>query len=109
MKQPTRVVIGERRKIEEAGDIVDVEQVHLVGPPRQADRDHRNAREERISFPRFEWHCRQQVVLAEDHVRLMRVSCCHCVAHADNGRSIDTQLSKELSEVVAEELMATDT
>ncbi len=50
----TRVVFGERRQIEEAGDVVDVEQMHLVRATRETHGDHRQAREKWIAFPRFQ-------------------------------------------------------
>ena len=109
MQKAARIVLGERGQIEEPGDIVDVEQVHLVGPSRQAHRDHGDAREEWIALPWLEWHGSQQVVLAEHDVRHMVACNSDCIADADNGRSVDTQLSEELPEVVAQISVATNT
>lgn len=109
VEEPARVVIGERGKVEEPGNVVHVEQMHLIGAPCQADGDDRYARETGISLPRLERNGREEVVLTEHDVRQMLVRGRDRVRDSDDAPRVDAQLSKEVPEMVAQELMATHT
>ena len=82
--------------------------MHLIGSPRQADRDHGNARQERIAFPWLERDGGEQVVLAEDHVGRLFARRHERFVDANDTRGVYSQSSKELLEMVAEIAMATD-
>ena len=109
MKQSPSVIGCERGEIEEAGDVVHVEQVHLVGSPREAHRDDRDAREEWVALPRLERYGGQQIVLTENDIGLVDACGLDRVGDPDDARCIDTMLSEKLPEVVAEIAMASDT
>ena len=83
--------------------------MHLVGSPREAHGDDRDAREERITLPRLEGNGGQQVVLAKDDVWQVRVRCGNGIGDSNDARSIDAELAEELSEMVAQVAVATDT
>jgi hypothetical protein len=109
VEEATRIVLGQCREIEEAGDVVHVEQMHLVGTPRQAHGDDGHAREIWISLPRLERYGREEVVLAEHDVRHVLVRGGEGIRDSDDAPRVDAQLSKEVPEMVAQELMATHT
>src|SRR6266576_2188363 len=54
MENLERGRLFERREVEKPGDAVDVEQVQLLGVPREAHRDDRGVGEQQIVLPLFE-------------------------------------------------------
>jgi hypothetical protein len=109
MQQSARVVVGEHREIEESRDVVDVEQMHLVGPARETHGDDWHTREERIAFPRFERDGCQDIVLTEHDVGAMCLRSVDCIGHTNDAHCVDTQLSEKLPDVIAQIAMSTDT
>ena len=82
--------------------------MHFVGPPREADGNDGNAREERITLPRLERNGGQQIVFTEHDVGHLRVSGGDGLDDSNDARSIDAELPEEPFEVVAQVAMATD-
>jgi hypothetical protein len=109
VQQTSRVVVCKCGQVEEAGDVIDVEQMHFVGAARETDRDDRHARKKRIAFPRFQLDGGQQVVLAEHDVGSMLAGGIHRIHHTDDTPRVDSELPEELAEMIAQVAMPTDT
>lgn len=109
MQQLARVVFGERRQIEEAGDVVDVEEMHLVRATRETHGDHRQAREKWIAFPWFQRNGSQKVVLTEHDVGPMIARRIQRIHHTNDAHGVHSELPEEPPEVIAEIAMPTNT
>ena len=109
MEQSPSVFLGECGKIEESGDVIHVQQMHFVRPPRETHRDDGHAREARIPLPRLEGYGSEEIVLAKHHVGAKLPRYLDRVGDSHDAGGLDTQLPKELSEVIAEIAMPPDT
>src|SRR5688500_10073235 len=109
VEQSPRVVLREGWEIEEASDVVHIEQVHLVGSTRETDRDDRHPRQELVALPWLEWYGGQQVILTEDNIRAVRSRGVDCVVDPNDAHRIHAVLSKELPEVIAQIRVSPDT
>ena len=83
--------------------------MHLVGPPREADGNDGNAREERIALPRFERNGGQQIVFTEHDVGHVSVCRGDGIGDSNDARSVDAEFPEEPFEVIAQIAMATHT
>ena len=109
MEQSPRVVLREGWEIEEASDVVHIEQVHLVGSTRETHRDDRHPRQELVALPWFEWYGGQQVILTEHNIRAVRSRGIDRVVDPNDAQRINAVLSKELPEVIAQIRVSPDT
>lgn len=96
----------ERRKVEKAGDAIHVEQVELFGVAREAHRDDRRVREQRVVLPLFQRNRRQHVVVADHYVgrHLPRGAHRRVETYGIGGR--DAHLGEIASNVLTQKAMA---
>ena len=109
MENAMRVRRVERRKVQEAGDPVHIQRVHLVGAPGEAHRDRRGRPQHWIALPLLDRERRQQVVFAHHYVRLRGTGGRNRPLEADHWGGIDPDIAKKPGEMLRQKLMASDT
>lgn len=82
--------------------------MHLVGSSREAHRDDRHARQERILLPRLERDRGQEIVVAEHDVRSLTMSHIDGVGDPNDTLGVDAELCEKLPEMIAEIAMPSD-
>src|SRR5215475_5072415 len=92
----------ERRQIEKTRNAIYIEQMQLFGSSCQAYRDHRQPGQQRIALPTIERNRGEQVVIANDRIRLISRRFIDCLAESDNRSGVHAQRGEEPTEMIAQ-------
>jgi hypothetical protein len=90
----------ERGQIQKSCDAIYIEQMHFGGTASQAYGDDSGGAQKVVALPRIDGERREQLVIAEDHVRLRCAGVGERVIDADHCMSIKPEPGEETSEML---------